>query len=88
MVTSLSAVFSLGSLLILAYHHGRKGKESDPQIADTGSGMTPDQLKKLRELYFSTKEGTGTGLGMMVVSRIFESMDGTIRAESKVNKGT
>ncbi|MBT2690694.1 HAMP domain-containing histidine kinase [Bacillus sp. ISL-47] len=58
------------------------------QIADTGLGMTPEQLKRLGEPYFSTKEGKGTGLGMMVVYRIIESMDGTIKAESKVNKGT
>lgn len=73
---------------ILHITTNEKEKNLILQIADTESGMTPDQLKRLGEPYFSTKEGTGTGLGMMVVYRIIESMDGTIRAESKVNKGT
>ena len=58
------------------------------RIRDTGIGMDATQLSRLGEPYFSTKEIKGTGLGMMVVYRIFESMSGSINVESEVGKGT
>ncbi|MED5074895.1 ATP-binding protein [Anoxybacillus geothermalis] len=58
------------------------------RIADTGIGMTKEQLDRLGEPYFTTKGVKGTGLGMMVVYRIVESMNGTIRIESEIHKGT
>lgn len=58
------------------------------RIADTGVGMTKEQLERLGEPYFTTKGVKGTGLGMMVVYRIVESMNGTIRIESEIHKGT
>ncbi|HHW36433.1 MAG TPA: two-component sensor histidine kinase [Bacillales bacterium] len=58
------------------------------RIRDTGIGMDANQLSRLGEPYFSTKEIKGTGLGMMVVYRIIESMNGFIEVESEVGKGT
>lgn len=58
------------------------------KICDEGIGMTPLQISRLGEPYFSTKGLKGTGLGMMVVFRIVESMNGTIQIESKPAKGT
>ncbi|HHY73425.1 MAG TPA: two-component sensor histidine kinase [Bacillus bacterium] len=58
------------------------------QIKDTGIGMDATQLCRLGEPYFSTKDMKGTGLGMMVVYRIIESMNGFIDVESEVGKGT
>ncbi|GAJ39137.1 ATP-binding protein [Saccharococcus caldoxylosilyticus] len=58
------------------------------RISDTGVGMTKEQMERLGEPYFTTKEIKGTGLGMMVVYRIIESMNGTIHIQSEVHKGT
>ncbi|AGT32158.1 sensor histidine kinase [Geobacillus genomosp. 3] len=58
------------------------------RIADTGVGMTKEQLERLGEPYFTTKGIKGTGLGMMVAYRIIESMNGTIQIESEIHKGT
>jgi two-component system, sporulation sensor kinase B len=58
------------------------------RISDTGVGMTKEQIERLGEPYFTTKGRRGTGLGMMVVYRIIESMGGTIQIASEVNKGT
>lgn len=57
------------------------------KIEDHGSGMTSTQMARLGEPYFSTKV-KGTGLGMMVVYRIIETMRGTISVKSEVGKGT
>lgn len=57
------------------------------RITDTGVGMTEQQLAKLGQPYFTSKEN-GTGLGMMVVLNIIKSMGGSIEVKSEVLKGT
>jgi PAS domain S-box-containing protein len=56
-------------------------------IIDHGCGISEDQLKKLGEPFYSTKE-RGTGLGFMVSKKIIASHDGTLKVTSKVNEGT
>jgi two-component system sporulation sensor kinase B len=58
------------------------------KIFDNGIGMTKQQLERIGEPYFSTKGSKGTGLGMMVVFKIVESMCGTININSEIGKGT
>jgi len=57
------------------------------EIADTGSGIPAENLDKIFEPYFSTKE-TGTGLGLAIVKKIVDDHNGTIMVESKLNVGT
>ncbi|HEY2846987.1 MAG TPA: ATP-binding protein, partial [Pyrinomonadaceae bacterium] len=57
------------------------------EISDTGSGIAAENLSKIFEPYFSTKE-TGTGLGLAIVHRVVEIHEGTIEVESKEGKGT
>ena len=54
---------------------------------DSGVGMTADQLTHLFEPYRTTKE-KGTGLGLMITSRIVGDHGGTIAAESQPGQGT
>jgi two-component system NtrC family sensor kinase len=65
----------------------RKGVEIT--IADTGSGIPPENLDKLFDPFFTTKEvGKGTGLGLSVSLGIVQRHGGTIRVQSEVGKGT
>ncbi|WP_085523774.1 PAS domain-containing sensor histidine kinase [Tuberibacillus sp. Marseille-P3662] len=57
------------------------------RFIDTGTGITPDRLKKLGEPFYSTKE-KGTGLGLMTSKKIIENHHGQFNIDSKVNKGT
>ena len=57
------------------------------EIADTGEGISEENLSKIFEPYFSTKE-TGTGLGLAIVKKIIDDHNGTIEAESKLGEGT
>lgn len=57
------------------------------EIADTGNGISDDNLSKIFEPYFSTKE-TGTGLGLAIVQKIVETHNGTIEVESRTGEGT
>jgi two-component system sporulation sensor kinase B len=56
-------------------------------IRDEGKGMTREQINRLGEPYFTTKE-TGTGLGMMVSFSIINGMGGKIDVVSEPGKGT
>jgi signal transduction histidine kinase len=57
------------------------------EISDTGAGIPAENLSKIFEPYFSTKE-TGTGLGLAIVQKIVDVHNGTIDVESKVDDGT
>lgn len=56
-------------------------------VTDTGEGISAENLPKIFEPYFSTKE-TGTGLGLAIVKRIVDEHNGTIEVESAEGKGT
>ncbi|MCI3922689.1 sensor histidine kinase [Paenibacillus sp. TRM 82003] len=56
-------------------------------VADTGIGMTTEQVDRLGTPYFSTKE-KGTGLGTMVTFQIIRKMSGRVDVRSKLGKGT
>jgi two-component system, NtrC family, sensor kinase len=59
------------------------------EVADTGAGMNPEQLKNLFRPFFSTKEfGTGTGLGLAICKEIVKAHGGQIQVESQPNQGT
>jgi len=56
-------------------------------VADTGTGMDPEALRRIFEPYFSTK-ATGTGLGLTIAKRNVELNGGTIDVRSAPGKGT
>jgi signal transduction histidine kinase len=56
-------------------------------VADTGSGMDPEALRRIFEPYFSTK-ATGTGLGLTIAKRNVELHGGQIYVESSSGRGT
>jgi len=57
------------------------------EIADSGNGIPEENLTKIFEPYFSTKE-TGTGLGLAIVQKIVDIHNGSIDVESAPGEGT
>jgi signal transduction histidine kinase len=60
------------------------------RVADNGVGMTPQQLGKMFEPFFSTKIGRGgTGLGMAIVQNLVnKTLHGRVDVESTPGQGT
>jgi signal transduction histidine kinase len=58
------------------------------EIADNGSGMDADTQRNIYEEFFSTKGGSGTGLGLAVVERVVNRHGGRIEVTSTPGKGT
>jgi len=59
------------------------------EIADTGSGIPPEQLSRIYDPFFTTKElGRGTGLGLSITYGIVQEHGGTITCESAIGQGT
>jgi len=57
-------------------------------VQDSGMGMTKKQIARIGEPYYSTKEGNGTGLGLMVVKSILKAMKGQLEISSEIGVGT
>jgi len=55
-------------------------------VSDTGPGIPPDDLARVFEPYFTTKEG-GTGLGLAIAHRIAEEHGGKLEAVSRPGQG-
>jgi CheY-like chemotaxis protein len=58
-------------------------------VRDNGSGISEENLQKIFDPYFSTKEKeTGSGLGLYVSYGIIKAHNGHIEVTSKLNEGT
>lgn len=56
-------------------------------ISDTGKGISEINLKKIFDLYFTTKKD-GNGLGLSITQKIISQHNGSIELSSKENIGT
>jgi signal transduction histidine kinase len=59
------------------------------QVADTGLGIAPEDLRRIFDPFFTTKGmGQGTGLGLAICQRIVKAHKGSLTVESEKGQGT
>lgn len=63
------------------------------QVSDTGIGMTPEEVKKIRTHFYQSNAGRsrqagGLGLGLSIVYGMVSAMEGFLQIESTSGKGT
>ncbi|MBF0303472.1 MAG: hypothetical protein HQK73_10545 [Desulfamplus sp.] len=78
-----------GENIVNQYDSIKPGKYVAITIHDSGNGISPDNLEKIFDPYFTTKPaGQGSGIGLSVVHGIVKHLKGAIHVQSEVNKGT
>ncbi|NJM16157.1 MAG: hypothetical protein HC896_12975 [Bacteroidales bacterium] len=67
----------------------QKDKHLTINISDTGCGISPQNLNRITDPFFTTKEpGEGTGLGLSIAFSIIKEHKGSISFQSELNVGT
>jgi PAS domain S-box-containing protein len=74
-------------------HQVRIGLKSYPEyiefdVEDNGIGMDQEIRERAFSLFFSSKRGSGTGLGLFISNKIAQAHGGEIKIDSELNKGT
>jgi signal transduction histidine kinase len=83
----LNAVQAMSTGGRLAISTGSDGKKLWMEIADTGAGMSPDQVKQIFEP-FNTTKSRGLGFGMPYAQKVIDQHGGRILVDSRAGKGT
>jgi signal transduction histidine kinase len=76
------------TIMVRTYHNDGELKL---KVADQGIGMSREDQQHLFERFYrgaNTSNIQGTGLGLHIVSKYCELMNGSISCESELNKGT
>lgn len=85
-LNAIEAMASGGRLGMRMRDEG-KGERVMIEISDTGAGIAPDNLPRIFDPFFSTKEG-GSGLGLAITYRIIKEHKGEIEVLSRPGEGT
>ena len=86
LLNGLQAIDGHGGGLNITISKAANG-QAEIEISDTGRGIAPEDISKVFEPYYSTKE-TGTGLGLAIVKKAIDDHGGSIRVVSKIGSGT
>ncbi len=85
-VNAIDAIEGVGEIRITT---GIKDQSATISVADTGSGIPPENLMRVFEQGFTTKPvGKGSGLGLALSKDIMDKHHGQITVESEVGKGS
>ncbi|MGP8473502.1 histidine kinase [Burkholderia sp. PR2] len=85
----VNAAHAIPSRGVITIRTSSDGEQVSIAISDTGTGMTPDVVRRIFDPFFTTKPvGQGTGLGLSVSHGIVERHRGAIDVTSEPGRGT
>ena len=86
-INARDAMFGGGQITLTTYF--ADDEEVIVEVSDTGGGITPENIGKIYDPFFTTKDvGSGTGLGLAVSYGIVQEHAGLITATSEIGSGT
>lgn len=89
---AIDATEPAGSITVTAAvlpRNGRRTRQVELAVRDTGHGMSAAELRRLFEPFYTTKAaGQGTGLGLTIVDHIVRAHHGHLVVESTRGTGT
>lgn len=91
LLNSVDAMQDGGTITISAEPLESTSGERYLQIifADTGVGIPKDEIEKVFDPFYTTKDGSGNaGLGLSIAKGIIDKHNGTLRIESETGQGT
>jgi two-component system NtrC family sensor kinase len=86
LINAVEAIQENGVITIQSYVNSN-GESVGVGVADTGSGIQPDDMAKIFEPFFSSKKN-GTGLGLAVSYGIVQKHRGNIQVSSQLGEGS
>lgn len=87
MITNAAQAMPEGGEVRIGARYDAEAELFSLTFADTGNGISPEDLQKIFQPYFTTREA-GIGLGLAVTERIVREHGGEIQVESTPGKGT
>jgi signal transduction histidine kinase len=84
-----NAIMASSANTVITIRLFKNDKEVNLEVADQGSGIPKNNLARIFDPFFSTKDvGEGMGLGLSVVHGIVRSHGGQVKVVSEINQGT
>jgi signal transduction histidine kinase len=81
-----------GRIVVRTAGHRVDGLGGMPTVAvsvsDTGTGMSPEIVRRATDPFFTTKGGRGTSLGLWMVQRFAHEAGGKVEIETRPGRGT
>lgn len=87
LINSLQAMDGESGSITVKISTDEKSRRAQVEVMDTGRGIAVEDISKVFEPYYSTKE-TGTGLGLAIVKKAIDEHGGTIGVTSMQGSGT
>jgi len=85
-VESLAGVGTAAGLVTVTTER-RDGGSVRVTVADSGKGMSKQELERAFDDFYTTKPG-GTGLGLSIVRRLVLDLNGSVKVETQPGQGT
>jgi nitrogen fixation/metabolism regulation signal transduction histidine kinase len=86
-VTNAAQAMPDGGSIVLGAALEAEKKQTVLTFSDHGKGIREEDISKIFQPYFTTKD-VGIGLGLAITERIIKEHNGEIRVESQIDKGT
>ncbi|HLK12637.1 MAG TPA: ATP-binding protein [Candidatus Binatia bacterium] len=92
LTNAIDAIDGAGTIRVSAAvvpGNGKGGRRLELAVADSGHGMSADELRHAFEPFYTTKApGRGTGIGLVIVDHIVRAHGGDLVVESAPQQGT